>query len=328
MPDASQLALIGLGAAAGAAALFALGYKRGRNTAPGMSVGGSKFAAINQPTSGARFERALARGPHRLQLYSCGTPNGQKVTVLLEEMGLAYDAHFVHIGEGEQFGSGFVALNPNSKIPTLLDTGRELSVFESTAIMMYVCEAFPERAGKLLPTDPARRAECLSWLFFQHGAAPFFGQFGHFTCYAPGAKTGDRMPYAVDRYTMETQRLCSVVERQLADGRDYLLGGELSLADLALMPWIRCLDAFYGARDEPLRMDATYPRMMRWVARLLARPAVERGMRVNGFAPELREYSTDGEQAADAKAAVDAEAVVVDAKPVVVDAKAVKAKAK
>jgi GST-like protein len=293
MSDNLHLVTLGVAAVAGAV-LFVIGHRRGRSTAPGMSTGGSKFASINRPTSGARFERSLPRGSHRLQLYSCATPNGQKVTILLEELGVAYDAHYVDIGTGDQFGSGFVALNPNSKIPALDDTGRGLAVFESTAIMMYLCEAFPERAGDLLPSDPAQRAECLSWLFFQHGAAPFFGQFGHFWVYAPGAKTGGRIPYAVDRYTMETQRLCSVIEGRLTDGRPYLLGAELSLADLALMPWIQCLEVYYGARGEPLRMDPNYPLLLEWVARLLARPAVERGMRVNGFMPELRNYSTEG----------------------------------
>lgn len=293
MLDASPLSLA-VGAAA-AAAVFALGYSRGRANAPGMRAGGSAFASINRPTAGARFEKALPKGKHRLQLYSLATPNGQKVTALLEELGVPYDAHFIDITKGDQFGSGFVALNPNSKIPVLLDLdapGGELAIFESGAIMVYLADKF--KSG-LLPAQPRARAEALSWLFFNMGAAPYFGNFGHFAKYAPGAKTGDVMPYARDRFKLETQRLCAVLEGQLADGRAFLLGDGLSVADLAWMPWIVCLDAYYGARQE-LALDATYPALMAWVARLLDRPAVARGMAINGFGapPELKKYSTDG----------------------------------
>lgn len=296
MTDSSSTSLgLAIGAGVAAASLFALGYYRGRFTAPGMCVGGSAFSSINRPTAGARFEQVLPRGTHKLQLYSLATPNGQKVTVLLEELGVPYDAHLINIGSGEQFGSGFVELNPNSKIPALLDAdapgGGEQRVFESGAIMLYLVEKY---RSELLPSDPKLRTECLSWLFFNIGAAPFFGQFGHFSCYAPGAKAGDVMPYARDRYKTETQRLCAVLEGQLSDGRPYLLT-ELTVADLAWMPWVVCLDKYYKAREE-LKMDETYPCLMRWVDRLLARPAVARGMRVNGFdaPPELKNYSTAG----------------------------------
>ncbi|KAJ1632651.1 thioredoxin-like protein [Pavlovales sp. CCMP2436] len=239
-----------LGTGAAAAAIFAVGYYRGRLTAPGMRVGGSAFASINKPTAGARFEQKLLRGPQKLQLYSLGTPNGQKVTCLLEELGVPYDATFINIGSGDQFGSGFVALNPNSKIPALLDLdapgGGEQRIFESGAILMYLAEKYH---SDLLPSEPKRRAECLSWLFMNVGAAPYFGNFGHFSVYAPGAKTGDVMPYARDRFKIETQRLCAVLEMQLSDGRPYLLDTQLTIADLAWLPWIICLDKFYKARQ-------------------------------------------------------------------------------
>lgn len=297
-PSSAARWIVG-GVALGAAA--AIGFWRGRRTAPGARGAGGTWGSINRPTAGPRFERALPRGTAPLQLYSCGTPNGHKVTILLEELGLAYDAHFISIMAGDQFGSEFTARCPNSKIPMLVDQAHATtaaekagghSIFESGAIMLHLAE---KTGSGLLPADPAQRSECLQWLFFQVGAGPFFGQFGHFHKYAPGAAQGRRIVYAHERYTMEVQRLCDVLERALADERPFLLGQQLTLADLAWFPWVRCLSTFYAARAE-LELEARFPRLMAWEKRLGERPAFVRGMRVNAFdaTPEYKNYSTAG----------------------------------
>src|SRR5690606_1923824 len=197
---------------------------------------GGRFANINRPVTGATHEKELPVGRHPLQLYSLGTPNGVKVTVMLEELlalghrGAEYDAWLIRIGEGDQFGSGFVAINPNSKIPALLDRSgpQPVRVFESGAILVYLAEKF----GALLPTEPAARAECLSWLFWQVGSAPYLGGgFGHFYVYAP-----EKIEYAIDRFTMEVKRQLDVLNRRLAE-TEYLAGDTYTIADIATWPW-------------------------------------------------------------------------------------------
>ena len=204
---------------------------------------GGKFATINRPVAGATHDRDLPVGQHPLQLYSLGTPNGVKVTIMLEELlgaghaGAEYDAWLIDIGEGDQFSSGFVALNPNSKIPALLDAtdpARPQRVFESGAILLYLAEKF----GAFLPPDPAARTAALSWLMWQMGSAPFLGGgFGHFYAYAP-----TRIEYAIDRYAMEVKRQLDVLDRHLA-GNDYMAGADYSIADMAIWPWYGALVA-------------------------------------------------------------------------------------
>ena len=197
---------------------------------------GGKFANINRPIAGATHEKELPVGKHPLQLYSLATPNGQKVTIMLEELlalghkGAEYDAWLIRIGDGEQFGSGFVGVNPNSKIPALMDRGgkKPIRVFESGAILMYLAEKF----GAFLPTEPAARAECLSWLFWQMGSAPYLGGgFGHFYAYAPS-----KMEYPIDRFSMEVKRQMDVLDKRLADSK-YIAGDDYTIADMAIMPW-------------------------------------------------------------------------------------------
>jgi GSH-dependent disulfide-bond oxidoreductase len=242
---------------------------------------GGRFAAINRPVAGATHERELPIGRHPLQLYSLGTPNGVKVTVLLEELlalghtGAEYDAWLVRINEGAQFGSGFVAVNPNSKIPALLDrSGPEpVRVFESGAILLYLAEKF---GGAFLPGEGAARAECLSWLFWQVGAAPFLGGgFGHFYAYAPS-----KIEYAIDRYAMEVKRQLDVLDRRLAESR-YLAGNEYTIADIAVWPWYGALakGQLYGA-GEFLQVQE-YVNVLRWTDEIAARPAAQRGRMVN-----------------------------------------------
>lgn len=241
---------------------------------------GGTFASINRPVAGATHERPLPVGRHPLQLYSLGTPNGQKVTILLEELlaaghaGAEYDAWLVRINDGEQFGSGFVEVNPNSKIPALMDrSGPEpIRIFESGAILMHLAEKF----GAFLPRHGARRAECLSWLFWQVGSAPYLGGgFGHFYVYAPV-----KIAYAIDRFAMEAKRQLDVLDRRLADHR-YLGGEEYTIADIAVWPWYGSLvlGNVYGAAEFLAVKDYTHVR--RWAEELAARPAVERGRRVN-----------------------------------------------
>ena len=241
---------------------------------------GGRFANINRPVAGATHEKPLPRGRHPLQLYSLGTPNGIKVTILLEEMlalghsGAEYDAWYIDIGAGDQFGSGFVSVNPNSKIPALLDwSGNSpIRVFESGAILTYLAEKF----GVFLPQAGAERAECLSWLFWQVGSAPYLGGgFGHFFAYAP-----EKWQYPIDRFAMEVKRQLDVLDRNLANRR-YICGEHYSIADMAIFPWYGglVLQDLYGA-SEFLEV-ATYQHVVRWANEIATRPAVQRGVRVN-----------------------------------------------
>jgi GST-like protein len=241
---------------------------------------GGAFANINRPTSGATHDKALPIGKHPLQLYSMGTPNGVKVTILLEELlalGISaaeYDAWLINISQGEQFGSGFVEVNPNSKIPALMDrSGAEpIRVFESVAILMYLAEKFEQ----FMPTAGAARAECLSWLFWQAGSAPYVGGgFGHFYAYAP-----IKIEYAIDRFTMETKRQLHLLDQLLATRR-YIIGDQYTIADMAILPWyghVAMGDA-YNAGEFLSVTD--YPHLRRWAQELGERPAVQRGKRVN-----------------------------------------------
>ena len=241
---------------------------------------GGRFANINRPIAGPTSEKELPVGKHPLQLYSLGTPNGQKVTIMLEELlalghkGAEYDAWLIKIGEGDQFGSGFVAANPNSKIPALVDRSgsKPVRVFESGAILLYLAEKF----GALVPTDSAKRAECLSWLFWQMGSAPYLGGgFGHFYAYAP-----TKIEYAIDRFAMETKRQLDVLDRRLAEAR-FLGGDDYTIADIAVWPWYGGLakGLLYGA-GEFLSVHE-YKNVQRWADDIGARPAVRRGRIVN-----------------------------------------------
>jgi GST-like protein len=241
---------------------------------------GGAFASINRPISGATHEKDLPVGKHPMQLYSLGTPNGQKVTILLEELlalghsGAEYDAWLIKIGEGHQFGSGFVAVNPNSKIPALMDRSgpHPIRVFESGAILMHLAEKF----GAFLPVEPAARAETLSWLFWQMGSAPFLGGgFGHFYAYAPA-----KFEYPINRYAMEVKRQLDVLDRRLADN-EFVSGSEYTIADMAIWPWYGGLVKGwqYGAAEFLSVQD--YTNVVRWADQLLARPAVARGRKVN-----------------------------------------------
>jgi GSH-dependent disulfide-bond oxidoreductase len=243
---------------------------------------GGEFENINRPIAGATHDQALPVGEHPLQLYSLATPNGQKITILLEELlaaghrGAEYDAWLIRINKGEQFGSGFVAVNPNSKIPALLDrSGPEpVRVFESGAILLHLAEKF---GNAFLPTAPAARAETLSWLFWQMGAAPFLGGgFGHFYVYAPS-----RIEYAISRYAMEVKRQLDVLDRQLAT-REYLAGSEYTLADIAVWPWYGglVLGKSYPGGAVFLSVHE-YEHVVRWATTIAARPAVQRGILVN-----------------------------------------------
>jgi GSH-dependent disulfide-bond oxidoreductase len=242
---------------------------------------GGKFANINRPVAGPTHEQELPVGRHPLQLYSLATPNGVKVTVMLEELlalghaGAEYDAWLIRIGEGDQFGSGFVAVNPNSKIPALLDRSgaKPVRVFESGAILVYLAEKF----GAFLPTAAERRAECLSWLFWQMGSAPFLGGgFGHFYAYAP-----TKIEYAIDRYAMEVKRQLDVLDRRLAE-TEYLAGDEYTIADMAVWPWYGALvkGQLYGASGEFLQVQE-YKNVLRWTDRIAQRPGARRGRMVN-----------------------------------------------
>lgn len=243
---------------------------------------GGQFASINRPVAGPTHDKALPLGDQPLQLYSLGTPNGQKVTIMLEELlaaghaGAEYDAWYIDIGEGEQFGSGFVELNPNSKIPALLDRSnpdQPQRVFESGSILLYLAEKF----GAFLPKDPAKRTEALSWLFWQMGSAPFLGGgFGHFYVYAPV-----KIQYAIDRYAMEAKRQYDVLDRHFAEHR-FAAGDEYSIADMAIWPWYGgvALGQAYGDAASFLSLK-DYRHFNRWVDEVAARPAVQRGRRVN-----------------------------------------------
>ena len=246
----------------------------------GPKESGGRFANINRPTAGSTHEKELPVGRHPLQLYSMGTPNGVKVTVMLEELlaaghtGAEYDAWLIRIQEGDQFGSGFVSANPNSKIPALVDRSgpAPVRVFESGAILLYLAEKF----GAFLPADGPRRAECLSWLFWQMGSAPFLGGgFGHFYAYAP-----TKIEYAIDRYAMEVKRQLDVLDRRLAEST-YLAGDEYTVADMAVWPWYGTLvkGQLYEA-GEFLQVQA-YRHVQRWTDQIAQRPAAQRGRMVN-----------------------------------------------
>ncbi len=241
---------------------------------------GGRFASINRPVAGATHDAPLPVGEHPLQLYSLGTPNGVKVTIMLEELlaaghaGAEYDAWLIRIGEGDQFGSGFVDANPNSKIPALVDHSGDtpVRVFESGAILVYLAEAF----GAFLPPSGPARAECLSWLFWQMGSAPFLGGgFGHFYAYAP-----EKFEYPIDRYAMETKRQLDVLDRRLADSA-FVAGPDYTIADMAIWPWYGQLvqGELYGAAEFLKVQD--YRNLRRWTEQLADRPAVRRGRMVN-----------------------------------------------
>jgi len=241
---------------------------------------GGKFANINRPVAGPTHDKELPVGRHPMQLYSLATPNGVKVTVMLEELlalghsGAEYDAWLIRINQGEQFGSGFVGVNPNSKIPALLDRSgpQPVRVFESGAILLHLAEKF----GAFLPTEQPARAECLSWLFWQMGSAPYLGGgFGHFYAYAP-----TKIEYAIDRFAMEAKRQMDVLNRRLAETR-YLAGDQYTVADMAVWPWYGALakGQIYEA-GEFLQVHE-YTNVVRWADEIAKRPAVQRGRRVN-----------------------------------------------
>jgi GST-like protein len=241
---------------------------------------GGQFASINRPIAGATQEKDLPVGRHPLQLYSLGTPNGVKVTIMLEELlalgryGAEYDAWLINIMNGDQFGSGFVAVNPNSKIPALLDRSgeRPIRVFESGAILLYLAEKFQA----YLPANMGARAECLSWLFWQMGSAPFLGGgFGHFYAYAP-----IKIEYAIDRFAMEVKRQLDVLDRRLGES-EYIAGDSYTIADMAIFPWYGGLvKGWLYSAAEFLSVDE-YKNVQRWASMLSARPAVQRGRMVN-----------------------------------------------
>jgi len=241
---------------------------------------GGRFAAINRPIAGPTHEHELPIGKHPMQLYSLGTPNGVKVTVMLEELlalghtGAEYDAWLINIGKGDQFGSGFVEVNPNSKIPALMDRSGStpIRVFESGAILIHLAEKF----GEFLPTDPAKRAEVLSWVMWLMGSAPFLGGgFGHFYAYAPF-----KIEYAIDRYAMEVKRQMDVLDRRLAES-EYLGGAEYTIADIVTWPWYG-LVAKGGAYEAGEFLDVkSYKNVQRWADQIAQRPAVKRGRIVN-----------------------------------------------
>jgi GSH-dependent disulfide-bond oxidoreductase len=269
---------------------------------------GGRFADINRPVSGATHEAELPVGRHPLQLYSMGTPNGVKVTILLEELleagfvGAEYDAWLIRIDEGDQFSSGFVAINPNSKIPAMVDRSglAPIQIFESGAILIYLSEKF----GAFLPRDPALRAECLSWLFWQVGSAPFLGGgFGHFYAYAP-----EKIEYAIDRFAMEVKRQLDVLDKRLGE-TEFVAGGDYTIADVAIWPW-------HGALVEGRLYDAgeflqveSYANLRRWAEAVGNRPAVKRGRRVN------RTFGDPAEQLRERHDASDFEANLAHSKP-------------
>lgn len=259
---------------------------------------GGEFANINRPIAGPTHEKELPVGKHPLQLYSLATPNGQKATIMLEELlarghsGAEYDAWLIRIGQGDQFSSGFVEVNPNSKIPALMDRSgaKPVRVFESGAILVYLAEKF----GDFLPTEPAARAECLSWLFWQMGSTPYVGGgFGHFYAYAPV-----KIEYAIDRFTMETKRLLDVLDRRFAES-EYLAGPDYTIADIATFPWYGGLVKgwSYGAAEFLSAQD--YKNVLRWADTIAARPAVKRGRMVNRASGELSEQLRERHDARD-----------------------------
>ncbi|MEM7470791.1 MAG: glutathione-dependent disulfide-bond oxidoreductase [Pseudomonadota bacterium] len=261
------------------------------------SENGGEWASLNRPVAGATHDKDLPKGRHPLQLYSLGTPNGVKVTIMLEELlaaghaGAEYDAWLIRIGEGDQFSSGFVEINPNSKIPAMLDTTTGLRVFESASILMYLAEKF---GSAFLPTDLASRTETLNWLFWLQGSAPYLGGgFGHFYAYAPY-----KMEYPIDRFTMETKRQLDVLDRHLAEN-EYLAGAEYTIADMATWPW-------YGRTVAGESYDAgeflnvgIYKNVIRWYEQIFARDAVKRGRMVNRMAGAPEEQLRERHDASD-----------------------------
>jgi GSH-dependent disulfide-bond oxidoreductase len=259
---------------------------------------GGAFASINRPLAGATHEKELPVGRHPLQLYSLGTPNGVKVTIMLEELlalghsGAEYDAWLIKIGDGDQFASGFVDINPNSKIPALLDRSGEkpVRVFESASILMYLAEKF----GAFLPTEQPARAECLSWLFWQMGSAPYLGGgFGHFYAYAP-----TKIEYAIDRFAMEVKRQLDVLDRRLAE-TEYIAGSDYTIADIAIWPWYGGLAKGwqYGAAEFLQVQD--YKNVQRWAEQIYTRPAVKRGRMVNRMTGHPSEQLRERHDASD-----------------------------
>ena len=259
---------------------------------------GGKFASINRPIAGPTHDRELPVGKHPLQLYSLATPNGVKVTIMLEELlelGIAeaeYDAWLIRIQEGDQFGSGFVEINPNSKIPALLDTSLNppLRVFESGSILVYLAEKF----GHFLPQDLAARTECLNWLFWQMGSAPLLGGgFGHFYAYAP-----EKFEYPINRYTMEVKRQLDVLNRQLAENR-YVAGDQYSIADMAIWPWYGGVAPIQVYEAAAFLEAHSYTHVLRWAEEVGQRPAVQRGRKVNRTWGELDEQVPERHSAED-----------------------------
>ena len=260
--------------------------------------GGGRFANINRPISGATHDKALPVGRHPLQLYSLATPNGVKVTTMLEELlalghsGAEYDAWLIKIGDGEQFGSGFVEANPNSKIPALVDQSgpKPIRVFESGAILLYLAEKF----GAFLPMEAGARAECLSWLFWQMGSAPYLGGgFGHFYAYAP-----TKIEYAIDRFAMETKRQLDVLDKQLA-GNEYVAGSEYTIADIAIWPWYGGLVKGWLYEAAEFLAVQDYEHVQRWADAIGERPAVRRGRMVNRVFGALSSQLHERHDAAD-----------------------------
>jgi GST-like protein len=263
-----------------------------------VKQGEGQFANINRPIAGPTHDKVLPVGRHPLQLYSLATPNGVKVTVMLEELlalghaGAEYDAWLINIRDGDQFGSGFVEVNPNSKIPAMVDRSgpAPIRIFESGAILIYLAEKF----GAFLPKEPAARAPCLSWLMWQMGAAPYLGGgFGHFYAYAPV-----KIEYAIDRFAMEVKRQLDVLDRRLADS-EYLAGGEYTIADIAVWPWYGSLAKGQAYDAGEFLQVAEYQHVQRWADQIAARPAVKRGRMVNRVqgdpASQLRERHEAGD---------------------------------
>lgn len=258
---------------------------------------GGKFANINRPISGATQDKDLPRGEHPLQLYSLATPNGVKVTIMLEELLAAghdaeYDAYVINIGDGDQFGSGFVAANPNSKIPALIDYAmpEPTRVFESGSILLYLAEKY----GAFVPTEPTARAEVMNWLFWQMGSAPYLGGgFGHFYAYAPF-----KMQYPIDRFTMETKRQMDVLDKRLEETR-FIGGEDYSIADMAIWPWYGVLTTgkLYDAAEFLAAHE--YTNVVRWYEEIAARPAVQRGRMVNRISGPLEEQLHERHAASD-----------------------------
>ncbi len=261
-------------------------------------VSSGRFSSINRPVAGPTHNRELPVGKHPIQLYSLATPNGVKVTILLEELlaaghsGAEYDAYLINIMEGDQFGSGFVSVNPNSKIPAMVDhsVSPPVRIFESGAMLLYLAEKF----DAFIPKDTAGRAECLSWLFWQMGSAPFLGGgFGHFYAYAP-----EKYEYAINRYTMEVKRQLDVLDRQLAVSQ-YIAGDDYTIADMAIWPWYGALvnNKVYEAAE--FLQTHTYKNVVRWTQELEQRAAVQRGKMVNRSWGELHEQLRERHDASD-----------------------------